>query len=146
MWTGVKCDFSWAHLNRQYGVGKLLIGLSWIWNFTRIGCKTKKLRLSIIPAWRRSHQPPLGQPKKGVNWNFSWPHLDKRYVVGKLSISEAKICRFSRMGQKIQKNYSSLNVLYENIEKISLDWAVRCASRGIHNFSLAQLHEPYSLG
>ena len=48
-------------------------------------------------------------PQKGVNYHFSSPHLDKPYIVGKLSISEAKICSFSGMGQKI-KNYSSLNV------------------------------------
>ena len=65
VWNGVKCNFSWAHLHRRYGDGKLSIsGPAWTWNFTRIGRKTKKLRLSIIPAQRRSHQPPLGQPIK----------------------------------------------------------------------------------
>ena len=46
--------------------------------------------------------------QKGVNRNFSWPHLDKSYVVEKLSISEAEICSFSMIGQKL-KNYSSFN-------------------------------------
>ena len=47
-------------------------------------------------------------PQKGVNCHLSSPQLDKPYVVRKLSISEAYICTFCRMGQKI-KNYSSLN-------------------------------------
>ena len=38
------------------------------------------------------------------------------YVVGKLSISEAYICSFSRIGQKI-KNYSHFKFLPENLEK-----------------------------
>ena len=37
-----------------------------------MGPKTKKLWLSIIPALRRSYQPRLGLPQKGVNHNFSW--------------------------------------------------------------------------
>ena len=84
--------------------------------FTRIGRKTKKLRLVMFPAWRRSHQPCLGKPQKGVNRNFSWLHLNKPYVVEKLSISEDLICSFSRIGQKI-KNYSSIKFLPENLEK-----------------------------
>ena len=87
--------------------------------FTRIGRKTKKLWLLIIPALRQSHQPRLGQPKKGVNRNFSRPHLDKAYVVGKLSISEAKICSFSMFGQKINKITALLIFLPENLEKFS---------------------------
>ena len=34
----------------------------------------------ITPALRRSYQPRLGQPKKGMNCNFSWPELDKPLV------------------------------------------------------------------
>ena len=82
-------------------------------------------------------------PRKGWIYYFSLPPLDKQYIVGKLSISEAKICSFIRMGQRI-KNYSSWNFLQER--KNSFDWALWCASRGINNFSLPQLHEPYSLG
>ena len=89
VWTGVKCNFSSAHFQKQYVVGKLSFSQVRMWNSTRIGPQTKKLWLSIIPALRRSHQPRLGQPQKGVNRNFSWPHLDKSYVVGKLLISEA---------------------------------------------------------
>ena len=55
-------------------------------------------------------------PQKGVNYHLSSPELDKPYVVEKLSISEAYICSFSKIGQKI-KNYSSLNFLQENSEK-----------------------------
>ena len=55
-------------------------------------------------------------PQKGVNYHLSSPQLDKPYIVGKLSISEAEICSFSRIGKKI-KNYSSLNFLQENLEK-----------------------------
>ena len=89
VWTGVKCNFSWEHFRKQYIIRKLSYSRDWIWNFTRIGPKTKKLWLSIIPALRRSYQPCLGQTQEGVNCNFSWPHLDKSYVVQKLSILEA---------------------------------------------------------
>ena len=89
VWTGEKCNFSSAQLHDWYVYGKLPISRVRMWNFTRIRCKPKKLQLLKIPARRRSHQPPLGQPKKGVNRNFSWPHLDKQDVVGKLLISEA---------------------------------------------------------
>ena len=64
VWTGVKCNFSWAHLHRRYGVEKLLISPAQVWHFTRIGPKTKKLWLSIIPALRRYYQPRLSQPQK----------------------------------------------------------------------------------
>ena len=50
VWTGVKCHFSSAHRHNQYVVGKLSISRVWMWNFTRIRRKTKKLRLSINPA------------------------------------------------------------------------------------------------
>ena len=53
VWTGVKCHFSSAHHHNQYVVGKLSISRVRIWNFTRIGRKTKKLRLSINPARRQ---------------------------------------------------------------------------------------------
>ena len=89
VWTGVKCNFPWEHFRKRYIVRKLSLSPVWMWNFTRIASMTKKVWLSIIPALRRSYQPRLGQPQKGVNRNFSWPHLDKSYVVRKLSISEA---------------------------------------------------------
>ena len=55
-------------------------------------------------------------PQKGVNYHFSSPEFNKRYVVGKLSILEAKICSFSRISQKL-KNYISFKFLQENLEK-----------------------------
>ena len=66
-----------------------------------------------------SEQPGLGPPEKDVNCNFSLPQFDKAYGVGKLLISDAKICSSSMIGQKI-KNYSYFNFLPEN-RKISLD-------------------------
>ena len=88
VWTGVKCNFSSAHhQDKKYDREVSIIQVR-MWNFTRIGCKTKKLWLSISPALRRCYQPGLGQPPKGVNRHFSSPHLDKSYVVRKLSISE----------------------------------------------------------
>ena len=53
VWTGVKCNFSLAQLHDQYVVGKLPISRVRMWSFTRIRRKTKKLRLSIIPARRQ---------------------------------------------------------------------------------------------
>ena len=53
VWTGVKCNFSSTHRHNQYVVGKLSISRVRMWNFTRIGRKTKKLWLSIIPARRQ---------------------------------------------------------------------------------------------
>ena len=65
---------------------------------------------------RPSEHTRLGPPKKGVNCNFSWREFDKPYGVRKLSISDAQICSFSRIGQKIKK-YSSFNFLPEKLEK-----------------------------
>ena len=53
VWTGVKCNFSSAYHHDQYVVEKLSISWVWMWNFTRIWRKTKKLWLSIIPAQRQ---------------------------------------------------------------------------------------------
>ena len=75
--NGVKCNFSWEQFQKRYIIRKLLFGRVRMRNFTRIGAKTKKLWLSIIPALRQSYQPRLGQPQKGVNRNFFWPHLEK---------------------------------------------------------------------
>ena len=90
-----------------------------MWNFTRLGPKTKKLWLLIVPALRRSYQPGLGKPQKGVNCNFSWPDFEKPHGVWKLSISDAKISSFSRIAQKI-KNTALLIFLPENLEKLRL--------------------------
>ena len=89
VWTGVKCNFFSSHQHVRKIVGKLSIRRVRMWNFTRIGPKTKKLWLSIVLVQRLSEQPGLGPPQKGVNCNFSWPEFDKPYGVRKLSISDA---------------------------------------------------------
>ena len=72
-------------------------------NFTKIGRKTKKLWLLIVPARKPSEHTGLGPPQNGVNCNFSWPEFDKPYGFAKLSISDAYIWSFSRIAQKIKK-------------------------------------------
>ena len=89
VWNGVKCNFSSVHHHHRNVVGKLSIRQVRMWNFTRIGLKTKKLWLSIVPARRRSEHTGFGPPQKGVNCNFPWPEFDKPYGVRKLSISDA---------------------------------------------------------
>ena len=89
VWNGVKCNFSSAHHHVRNVVGKLSISWVQMWNFTRIGPKTKKLWLSIIPARTLSDQPSLGTAQKGMNYHFSSPELHKPYIVGELSIPEA---------------------------------------------------------
>ena len=70
VWNGVKCNFSLAQHQNQNVNGKLSISRLRIWIFTRIGPKTKKLWLSIVPVQRPSEQPGLGPTQKGVNCNF----------------------------------------------------------------------------
>ena len=89
VWIGVNCNFSSPHHQVRKIVGKPSIRRVRMWNFTRIGLKTKKLWLSIVPVQTPSEQPGLGPPQKGVNCNFSWPEFDKPYGVRKLSISDA---------------------------------------------------------
>ena len=57
-------------------------------------------------------------PQKGVNYHLSSLQLDKPYVVRKLSISEALLCSFSRMGQKIEK-LQLFKFLEENLENFA---------------------------
>ena len=116
VWTGVKCKFSSAHHHNQYVVGKLPISQVRMWYFTRIGRKTKKLWLSIIQARRRSDQPGLWPPQKGVNYHFSSPQLDKPYIVKKLSILASLNMQFQEDWPK-DKNYIYFNILPENFEK-----------------------------
>ena len=58
----------------------------------------------MIISVRKLSEPGLGPPPKGVNYHFSSPELDNAYGVEKLSISDAKICSFSRVGQKIKND------------------------------------------
>ena len=69
------------------------------------------LQLSIIPD-----ECGLRNPLNGVNYHFSSPDLDQLYVVGKLWISEAQICSFSRISHKINKLQICRNILHENLE------------------------------
>ena len=69
VWTGVKCNFSSAQLHDRYVDGKPPISRVWMWNFTRIQHKTKKLWLSIIPARR---QWPVTTHKKV--WTTTYLH------------------------------------------------------------------------
>ena len=62
--NGVKCNFSSAHHQDRNIVGKLLIRRVRMWNFTRIGPKTKKLWLLIIQARTLSEQARLGTTPK----------------------------------------------------------------------------------
>ena len=123
VWTGVKCNFSWAHLHRRYGVGKLLISLARIWNFTRIGRKIKKLWVLIISAQRQSHQSPLGQPKKRCELQHflaalgqvvrRWKALD----LGSLNM------QFQQDGPK-DKKLQLFKFFAQKLRKILLDWAL----------------------
>ena len=97
VWTGVKWNFSSAHLHGSYVVEKLSFSRVRMCNFTRVGPKTKKLWLSMNPAQRPSEQPSLEPPQKGVNCNFPSPQFNK------LSISDAYICSFRWIDQKIRK-------------------------------------------
>ena len=138
VWNSVKCNFSSAHHQDRNIVWKLSIRQVRMWNFTRIGPKTKKLWLSINPARRPLEKPGLETPQKGVNCNFSLPEFGKPYGVRKLSISDAHVCSFSRIGRKMTK-LQLFQFFGWKLRKISLDWALWCASRGIDNFSLSQL-------
>ena len=75
----------------------------------------------------------MGPPQKGVNCNFSWAEFHKSYSVRTLSISDAEICSFSRIDQKI-KNYSSFNFLAENLEKFCSTELYGAALEGSTNF------------
>ena len=86
VWTGVKRNFSSAQLHDRYVDGKLTISRVWMWKFTRIRRKSKK-----VMAFNNSGTKAVAcdHPQKGVNYHLSSPQLDKPYVVRKLSISEA---------------------------------------------------------
>ena len=85
---GVEISTS-IQLHNTCTIGKRSIKRVEIRNFTRIGPKTKKLWLSMVPARRPSEHTSLGPQQKGLNCNFSSPEFDKPYGVRKLSISDA---------------------------------------------------------
>ena len=69
---------------------------------------------------------------RGID-NFSL--LQQAVDLGSLSM------QFQQDWPKNKKNYSSFPFFAWKLRKISLDWALWCASRGIDNFSLPQLHQ-----
>ena len=146
VWTGVKCNFSWAHFQGWYVVGKLSFSRVQMWNFIRIGPQIKNLWLSIIPALRRSYQPRLGQPPRTCEPYFFLAALGQAIRCSKVLDLGSLNMQFQHDWPKDKQNYSSFNFFAWELRKISLDWALWCASRGIDNFSLPQLHQPYSLG
>ena len=141
VWTGVKCHFSSAHHHNQYVDGKLSISRVRMWNFTRIGRKTKKLRLSINPA--RRLWP--GTTHKMV-WTTTFLRRNSTSRTS-LQSSRSRKLRYAVSAGLAKRwiNYSSFIFFPEN-RKFSLDWALWCASRGIDNFSLSQLIRPYIYG
>ena len=108
VWSGVKCNFTLAHLPRPYVIGKLSIRRARMWNFSRIGSKTKKLWISIVSARKMSEHTRLAPPQKGVKCNFSSPHHHVRKIVGNLSLSRVRIWNFTRIGLKTKKLWLSI--------------------------------------
>ena len=117
-----------------------------MWNFTRIGPKTKKLWLSIVPVQSPSEQPGLGTTPKRCELQLFLAGIRqalRRYKaihLGRLNM------QFQQDWLKDKKNYSSFNFLAENLEKISLNWALCSAASVIENFSLSQLFGQYRNG
>ena len=112
----MKCNFSSPHHHVRKIVRKFLIRRVRMWNFTRIGPKTKKLWLSIVPVQRPSEQPGFGPPQKGVNCNFSSPEFHKPYALESYPSRTLKHAVSAGLPKR-QKNYSSFNFLPENLEK-----------------------------
>ena len=118
VWNGVKCNFSSAqHQNRNVD-GKLKISRVRMWNFTRIGPKTKKLWLLIIPMRRRSEQPGLGPTAKRCELQLFFTGI--RQAVQRLKALHLGHLNmhFQQDWPKDKKNCSSFNFLAENLEKI----------------------------
>ena len=84
-----------------------------MWNFTRIGHKTKKLRLSINPAWRQwpgtTHKKVWTTPFLRRNSTSSTSLESSRSRKLKYAVSAGLAKRW--------KNYSSFKFLQENLEK-----------------------------
>ena len=102
VWTGVKCYFPSAQLHEAYAVRQLSISWDQVWNFTRIGHKTTKWRLSKIQAWGRSDWHGCDNPEKMWTTTFL-RQISTSHVIAKLSTREAQICSFSWIGRKINK-------------------------------------------
>ena len=141
VWTGVKCHFSSAHHHNQYVVGKLVISWVRMWNFTRIGRKTKKLQISIIPAQR---QWLVTTHKKVWTTTFLRRNLTSRTS---LECSRSHKLKYAvSAGLAKDKKLYLFKVFAWKVQKISLDWALSCTPREIDNFSVLQLLGPYVVG
>ena len=116
VWTGVKCHFSSAHHHNQYVVGKLSISWVRIWNFTRIGRKTKKLWLSINPARR---QWPGTTHKKVWTTTFLRQNLTSGTSLESSRSRKLKYAVSAGLAKR-RKNYSSFKFLPKNLEKFRL--------------------------
>ena len=86
-------------------------------NFTRIGPKTKKLWLSIIPALRQSYQPRLGQPQKRCEPQLFLAALEQAIRCSKALDLGSLNLQFEHDWQKNEKITALLLFLPENLEK-----------------------------
>ena len=137
MWTGVKWKFSSPRHHVQNIVRKLSIRRVRMWNFTRIGSKTKKLWLSIVPVQRPSEQPGLGPPQR-CELQLFFPGIQQ-------AIRRLKALHLGRFNTQFRQDWPNdkkiialLIFFARKLRKISLDWALWCGSRGIDNLSLSQ--------
>ena len=112
---GVRCELVWSATflgstsKNDIIIRKLLLSQVGMWNFTRIGPKTKKFWLLIVPALMRSYQPHLGQPQKGVNRNFSWPHFSLTSYPGEIAYFNSPNRQLSN-GARVMELYWNRNV------------------------------------
>ena len=94
--------------------GKLSIRRVRIWNFTRIGPKTKKLWLTIDPVRRPSEQPDLGTPQKRCELQLFFAGIRQ-------ALRHLKVLHLGRLNRQFQqdwpkdKNYRSFNFWAENL-------------------------------
>ena len=114
-------------------------------NFTRIRRKTKKLWLSISPSRRPSDKPGLRQPEKRCELPLFFAALPQAVHRWKALDLGSSNMQFQQDWPK-DKKITALSIFWLKTEKIRSTERLLCAPRGIDNFSLAQLQEPYSVG
>ena len=100
--------------------GKLSIRRVRMWNFTRIGPKTKKLWLSIAQVQWLSEQPGLGPPQKGVNCNFFRRNSTSRTALESYPSRTLKYAVSAGLAKRWKK-YSSFKFLVETEKFLSTD-------------------------
>ena len=144
VWNGVKCNLSSAHLHVRTIVGKLSIRRVRMWNFTWIGCKTKKLWLSIILARRPSEQPGLGPPQKRCELPLFFAAIQQAVRRWEALDLKSLNMQFQQDWPKDKK--LQLFVFARKLRKNSRDWTLWRASRGSDHISLSQLYIPYVFG